>query len=59
MATKGKGPRNKLGLVCSVCKSRNYITSRNKVNTEEKLKLLKYCKKCQKRTEHKEVAKLK
>ncbi|MDO8686897.1 MAG: 50S ribosomal protein L33 [Candidatus Berkelbacteria bacterium] len=51
--------RVKLGLVCSVCKSRNYITSRNKINTLEKLVLNKFCRKCRKRTAHKETEKLK
>lgn len=48
-----------VGLVCSVCKNRNYISSRNKLNTQEKLKLKKYCKHCKKITEHKENDKLK
>jgi large subunit ribosomal protein L33 len=48
-----------LALVCSVCKSQNYITSRNKTNTPDKLVLKKYCKKCRKVTEHKESSKLK
>jgi large subunit ribosomal protein L33 len=54
-----KGPRQSFGLKCSVCGSFNYITQRNKLNTTEKLKLNKFCKKCRKVTEHKEVAKLK
>jgi large subunit ribosomal protein L33 len=58
MAKKGEH-RATLGLVCSVCKSRNYITQRNKLNTTDKLKLMKYCKHCKKSTEHKEVEKLK
>lgn len=48
-----------VGLVCTVCKRRNYVTERNKLNTAEKLRLKKYCKKCQKVTEHKETDKLK
>ena len=48
-----------VGLVCTVCKSQNYTTKRNKVNMEEKLKLNKYCNTCNKYTEHKETAKLK
>ncbi|RJQ37340.1 50S ribosomal protein L33 [Candidatus Microgenomates bacterium] len=51
--------RIKLALVCPVCKNRNYMTSRNKLNTLEKLKLNKYCKYCKKKTEHKETEKLK
>ena len=49
----------KILMVCSVCKSRNYLTTRNKLNTQEKLVLKKYCKKCKKHTEHKETDKLK
>ncbi len=56
---KKKGSRIIVGLTCTVCKRRNYITERNKVNTEEKLKLNKYCPQCKKRTPHKEVQKLK
>lgn len=48
-----------LGLVCTVCKNRNYLTERNKLNTPEKLVLKKYCRHCKKKTDHKEVEKLK
>jgi large subunit ribosomal protein L33 len=58
MAKKGDH-RIKVGLVCTVCKNRNYVTERNKLNTEEKLKLKKYCRFCKKTTEHKETDKLK
>ena len=58
MAKKGEH-RIKVGLVCKVCKNRNYISSRNKINTQEKLLLHKYCKYCKKITEHKETDKLK
>jgi large subunit ribosomal protein L33 len=58
MAKKGEH-RIKLGLVCSVCKNRNYITQKNKMETPEKLKLNKFCKHCRKVTEHKETEKLK
>ncbi|MCL4387391.1 50S ribosomal protein L33 [Patescibacteria group bacterium] len=56
---KKTGARLTLGLTCSVCKSRNYVTTRNKLNTKEKLNLLKFCNKCRKKTPHKEVEKLK
>jgi large subunit ribosomal protein L33 len=59
MAKAKKGPRQAFGLRCSVCKSFNYITSRNKLNTVEKLTLSKYCSTCMKHTEHKEAKKLK
>ncbi|MEK7534610.1 MAG: 50S ribosomal protein L33 [Patescibacteria group bacterium] len=58
MPAKGEN-RIKVGLVCTVCKSRNYITTRNKVNTPEKLRLKKFCKRCRKVTEHRETEKLK
>ncbi|HUS60477.1 MAG TPA: 50S ribosomal protein L33 [Nevskiaceae bacterium] len=54
-----KGSRQLVGLVCSVCKRQNYVTEKNKVNTPDKLVLKKYCKKCRKRTEHRETSKLK
>ena len=53
-----KDQRLLLALVCTVCKSQNYMTSRNKINTETKLLLSKYCKKCKKHTDHKETNKL-
>ncbi len=59
MAKKKTGAVLTLGLVCTVCKSRNYITSRNKLNTPDKLKLKKFCRQCKKVQEHKEVEKLK
>jgi len=53
-----KEQRILLGMICQVCKSQNYITNRNKLNTTEKLVLKKYCRKCRKHTEHKETTKL-
>lgn len=58
MAKKGDH-RATLGLVCSVCKNRNYLTERNKINTPDKLVLKKFCRHCRKRTDHKETDKLK
>jgi large subunit ribosomal protein L33 len=54
-----KGPRQLIALICSVCKSQNYITEKNKINTPEKLVLKKFCRRCRKVTEHKESSKLK
>jgi len=48
-----------VAMVCSSCKSQNYITTRNKTNIEGKLILKKFCNKCKKMTEHRESAKLK
>jgi large subunit ribosomal protein L33 len=54
-----KGARQIFALVCSVCKSQNYITEKNKLNVPDKIELMKYCPKCRKKTLHKENAKLK
>lgn len=59
MAKKKKGPRQNYGLKCSECGNFNYLTTRNKVNTPEKLALNKYCKRCKKAAQHKETSKLK
>ena len=53
------GSRQILALLCSVCKGQNYLTEKNKTNTEEKLVLKKFCRHCRKVTEHKESTKLK
>ena len=58
MAKKGEH-RIKVGLVCSVCKNRNYVTEKNKMETPEKLTLKKFCSQCKKVTPHKETEKLK
>ena len=58
MASKGE-QRVKIALFCTVCKNRNYITTRNKINTPEKVKLKKFCKHCKKANEHKETEKMK
>lgn len=46
--------RSYVTLVCTDCKSENYMTSKNKKNTTEKLELKKYCARCNKHTMHKE-----
>ncbi|MBI2616576.1 50S ribosomal protein L33 [Candidatus Gottesmanbacteria bacterium] len=56
MAKKEK--RVVIALVCTVCKSQNYITSKNKLNQKEKLVRSKFCKHCRKHTQHKETEKL-
>ena len=42
-------------LECTVCKSRNYTTAKTPENTKEKLLLKKFCRRCRKVTEHKEI----
>ena len=54
-----KSARILIALVCTKCKSQNYITSKNKQTTKKKLVLKKYCKRCRQHTEHKERTKLK
>jgi len=59
MAKKSGGARQIYGLACTVCGTRGYITTRNKLNTPDKLKPKKFCRQCRKVTEHKEIDKLK
>lgn len=47
-------PQTGLTMRCDKCKMENYITSRNKKNSVEKLELQKYCHKCNAHTTHKE-----
>jgi large subunit ribosomal protein L33 len=42
-------------LECQVCKRRNYITTKNKVNDRERIELKKYCKWDRTHTAHKET----
>lgn len=58
MAKKKKGARINYGFQCSTCKSQNYITERNKINTPDKLESNKYCSVCKKHTIHKEMKRL-
>ncbi len=53
-----KEQRLTIAMICTVCKSQNYMTQRNKINTTEKLKLRKFCPTCKKHQEHKETGKL-
>jgi ribosomal protein L33 len=67
MAKAKKGPRQTVGLKCSVCGSANYITQYNKNNEQLKKQkdgsttfpLMKYCKVCKKKTKHTVRKKLK
>ena len=40
---------------CSVCRERNYSTSKNKRKQQDKLELSKFCPRCRKHTNHKET----
>ncbi len=48
-----------IGFQCNDCGSSNYVLSKNKINTTEKLTLNKLCRNCGKVTLHKEKQKLK
>ena len=47
--------RDIVHLGCTECKRRNYSTTRNKKQKQEKLALKKYCPFCRTHTVHKEV----
>ena len=46
--------RVRVALVCGECGARNYQTTKKKVGGAERLTLKKFCKACNKHTEHKE-----
>lgn len=50
-----KDVRPIITLECTVCHEHNYSTTKNRRNTEERLELKKYCKRCKKHTPHKET----
>ncbi len=49
-----KENREGVALRCEICNEINYLTFKNKKNTTEKLKMKKFCKKCNKTTLHNE-----
>ena len=55
MASKGKENRIVATLACTVCKSRNYATSKNKKKNAERLELRKYCNTCRVHVPHRET----
>ena len=48
--------RVQVTLACEVCKRRNYITMKSKVNDRERIEMKKYCRWERKHTLHKETA---
>ncbi|MDO8618884.1 MAG: 50S ribosomal protein L33 [Candidatus Daviesbacteria bacterium] len=50
-----KGNRQILTMQCSVCKSKNYVSTRNTINTKDKLAIEKFCAKCRKNSPHQEI----
>ena len=56
---KKKGNRILIGLECTETCRRTYITQKNRVNTNDKIELMKYNPDLKKHTLHKEVTRLK
>ena len=54
---KSKEDRYSLTLTCTECGEENYLTSKNKKANPERLEILKYCPRCQKKTLHREKKK--
>ena len=46
--------RTIIGLECTVCKNKNYSTTKNKTRTPDKLEMKKFCPHCRKHSPHKE-----
>jgi large subunit ribosomal protein L33 len=55
MASKGKENRIVTTMACTICKQRNYTTSKNKKNNPERLELRKFCPTCRVHTAHRET----
>ncbi|MFH1199291.1 MAG: 50S ribosomal protein L33 [Candidatus Omnitrophota bacterium] len=47
--------REIITLECTVCKNRNYTTTKNKKTHQDRLELKKYCRFCRKHSPHKEI----
>ncbi len=50
-----QGHRIIITLECQECKRRNYITTKSKVNTRERIEIKKYCRWCRTHVPHKET----
>ena len=48
-------PQTKIILQCSECKAHGYVTSKNRQNVPDRLTLKKFCRPCNKHTEHNEA----
>ena len=47
--------RPPITLACEDCKRRNYVTTKNKSNTTDRLQLSKFCPWCRQHTAHRET----
>jgi large subunit ribosomal protein L33 len=50
-----KADRMLITLACTKCKSRTYLTEKNKRNDSERMELSKYCPRCRTHTPHREA----
>jgi large subunit ribosomal protein L33 len=48
-------PRDIIILACEDCKRRNYTTTKNKKKQPDRVEFKKYCRFCNKHTNHKET----
>ena len=55
MAAKSKENRIVITLACTECKSRKYVTTKNKKNDPERLELNKFCPRCRRYYPHRET----
>ena len=43
-----------IDMACTVCKEKNYTTSKNRRNDTNRLELRKFCRRCRQHTVHRE-----
>lgn len=55
MASKNKENRIIITLACTECRSRNYTTTKNRINDPDRLELRKYCPRCRQHMVHREL----
>jgi len=48
-------PRDNIVLQCMECKSRNYVTTKNKKTKPERLEFRKFCRRCRLHRAHRET----
>ena len=49
------GVRDKITLACNECKRRNYMSTKSKRNTPDRLEVKKFCRWCGRHTAHRET----
>jgi large subunit ribosomal protein L33 len=47
--------RDNIALACTECKRRNYVTTKKKKKTTERLQMKKFCNWCRSHTPHRET----